>query len=164
MKYVKPILIALLVQAVALFAPFLVLLALPFIRWDATPGPDRSGNHFAIRGDLPRWLAWLSTPDERLPGGLYEPTVLSIHKRFGRFFCAWYWLGVRNRVHGLAALAGVPTVDYWPPEPGYYQRGQLWWLRHPLWGGRLAFKAGYRSYKLLDGTFLAVPVFTLTKA
>nr|WP_315237729.1 hypothetical protein [uncultured Albidiferax sp.] len=164
MKYVKPILIALLLQVVALLAPFLVLLALPFIRWDTDLSLDPSGRHPATRGDLPRWLAWLGTPDERLPGGLYEPTVKSIYRRFGHVWCAWYWLGVRNRVHGLAAMLGVPTSAFWPPEPGYYTRGNLWWLRYPLLGGRLAFKAGYRSYKLLDGTFLAVPVFTITKA
>ncbi|WP_367846996.1 hypothetical protein [Rhodoferax sp. WC2427] len=164
MKHLKPILIALLIQVVALFAPVLVLLALPFVRWDADLSLDPSGRYPATRGDLPGWMAWLGTPDERLPGGLYEPAVLSIYKRFGRFFCAWYWLGVRNRVHGFAAWFGVPTAAGWPGAPGYYERGGLWWLRYPLLGGRLALKAGYRIYTLPDKSFLAVPVFTITKA
>jgi hypothetical protein len=162
MRHIKPILIALLIQVVALFAPVLVLLALPFIRWDAEP--SAIDGQSSIRGDLPRWLAWLGTPDERLPGGLYEPAVLSIYKRFGRFFCAWYWLGIRNRVHGFAAVFGLPTSAPWADGFGLQQRGCLWWIRWPLLWGRLAFKAGYRSYRLLDGTFLAVPVFTITKA
>ena len=161
--YLKPILIALLVQFVGLFAPVLVLLALPFIRWDAAPRLDPSGNYPAIRGDLPRWLAWLGTPDERLAGGLYEPAVLSIYQRFGRFFCAWYWLGLRNTMHGLAAVFGVPTSAGWADGFGLQRRGRLWWIRWPLLGGRLAFKAGYRIY-VIDGAFLAVPVFTITKA
>lgn len=165
MKYLKPILVALMVQVVALFAPALVLLALPFIRWDAADSVDGMGRYPAIRGDLPRWLSWLGTPDERLPGGLYEPAVLSIHKRFGRFFCAWYWLGIRNTMHGFAAAFGLPTSAGWADGFGLQQRGKLWWIRWPLLWGRLAFKAGYRIYTFPpDDRFVAVPVFTVTKA
>ncbi|WP_394789121.1 hypothetical protein [Rhodoferax sp.] len=164
MKYAKPVLIALFIQLVALFAPLLVLLALSFIRWDAEAGFDPSGNHLAIRGDMPAWLAWLGTPDERLPGGLYEPAVLSIYQRFGQTFCAWYWLGARNRVQGFAAAFGVPAAAGWASGYGRQDQGDLWWVRHPLMGGKFAFKAGYRIYTLLDKSYLAVPVFTITKA
>lgn len=162
--YLKPILIALLIQVVALFAPLLVLLALPFIRWDADLSLDPSGNDPARRGDLPRWLAWLGTPDERLPGGLYEPAVRSIYQRWGGVVCAWYWLGLRNTMHGFAAAFGLPASEGWADGFGLQRRGRLWWIRWPLLNGRLAFKGGYRIYTLLDGSYLAVPVFTITKA
>ncbi|SDO75758.1 hypothetical protein SAMN05216303_102278 [Rhodoferax sp. OV413] len=164
MRYLKPIAIALLIHLFALLAPFLVPIGLLFARWDSKPTLDQNGLHLAVRGDLPACFAWLNTPDERLPGGLYEPNVETIYQRYGRFLCSWYWLGLRNRGHGFAAQFGLPTSAYWPGEPGYYQRGGLWWLRYPLAGGRLQFKAGYRIYKLLDSSFLAVPVFTITKA
>ena len=164
MKYLKPILIALLVQVAALFAPLLVLLALPFIRWDTFETVDGMGRCPAIRGDLPRWLSWLDTPDERLPGGLYEPAVLAIKNRFGKVFCAWYWLGLRNTMHGFAAFFGKPTLSGWADGFGIQQRGDLWWIRWPLLNDTLCFKAGYRIYTLPpDGRFLAVPVFTITK-
>lgn len=165
MKYLLPILIALALQVAALIAPLLVLLALPFIHWDHIPSVDGQGRYPAVRGDFPRWLAWLGTPDERLPGGLYEPAVFSIYQRFGRFFCAWYWAGVRNRMHGLAAMFGRRTLAGWEVDGyGYQEREDLWFLRYPLLGQRFAFKAGYRIYQLLDGNSLAVPVFTITKA
>ena len=164
MKYLQPIFFALVIQIVALFSPVLVLLALPFIRWDAYKSNDPSGNYPATRGDMPKWLSWLSTPDERLPGGLYEPAVLSIFNRYGRVFCAFYWLGLRNRLHGFAAAFGTPATAGWVSGYGYQTQGNLWWLRYSLLGGRFAFKAGYRIYILLDGSFRAVPVFTVTKA
>lgn len=164
MKYIKPIFFALIIQVVALFAPLLVLLALPFVRWDAALSTDPSGNFPAVRGDMPSWLSWLSTPDERLPGGLYEPAVLSIYNRFGATFCVWYWLGVRNRVQGFAAAFGVPATEGWTGAFGLQTQGNLWWIRWPLLWGKLAFKAGYRIYLMLDGSYVAVPVFTITKA
>lgn len=164
MKYLKPILAALLIQIVALFAPLLVLLALPFIRWDSSQSLDPSGNFPAIRGNMPRWLSWLETPDERLPGGLYEPAVLAIYEKYGAWVCAWYWLGVRNRVQGFAAAFGVPATKGWTGHYGRQDQGALWWVRWPLLNRKLSFKAGYRIYLLLDGSYLAVPVFTITKA
>lgn len=164
MKYLKPILVAIFVQLVAVLAPLLVFLALPLIRWDKLPSLDDSGNHYTIRGDFPRWLTWLGTPDERLPGGLYEPTVAKVFSKFGRVFCTWYWAGVRNRMHGLAASFGVPAEKPWGPQFGLQTQGKLWWVRYSLWNGKLAFKAGYRVYTLLDKSYLAVPVFTITKA
>jgi len=164
MNYIKPIAIALFLQLAALLAPLFVLLALPFIRWDGGFSLDRSNNHPAVRGDMPKWLRWLETPDERLPGGLYEPTVKSVYRRFGSLICVWYWLGIRNRLHGLAASFGEPAERPWGPEFGMQRQGSLWWIRKPLLNGRLAFKAGYRVYTLPDKSFLAVPVFTVTVA
>ena len=165
--YIKPCLIGLFMLVAALFAPFMVLFALPFIKWDKDETVDGMGRYSTIRGDLPKWLSFLGTPDERLPGGLYEPAVLSIYNRFGALFTAWYWLGIRNRLHGLAASFGVVTEEGWPNPPDnsdeYYVRGKLWWRRKPIWGGKFAFKAGYRIYHLVDLTYRAVPCFTITK-
>jgi hypothetical protein len=165
--YLKPCLIGLFMLIAALFAPFVVLFALPFIRWDREETVDGMGRFLIVRGDLPNWLSYLGTPDERLPGGLYEPTVLSIYNKTGKWFTAWYWLGLRNRIHGLAASFGRIVEEGWPNpidnSDEYYVRGDLWWRRKPIWGGKFAFKAGYRIYHLTNGTYRAVPCFTITK-
>lgn len=86
-----------------------------FARWDRVPTPARWQPEPIIRGDLPRWARWWETPDERLPGGMYEPTVESIYKRFGRYWCSVYWLGIRNRMYGLSfALFGEPAESITP--------------------------------------------------
>jgi hypothetical protein len=148
--------------AVVLAAPTLTLIALPFAKWDVLPSFDSNGQGLTIRGDLPAWAWWLSTPDERLPGGTYEPTVAIILDRYGPFLCSWYWLGWRNIFQGLAASFGVPTSTPWSPAPGFYSNGLLWWLRYPLLGNLLQLKAGWRTYDT-KGTFLAVPCLTVTK-
>ena len=180
MKFLKPVLIALLCTpyfialvllpfsalaaiGVLVLVPLLVALALPFARWDDEPSIDSNGQGLTIRGDLPTWAAWLATPDERLPGGTYEPAVAGVLARYGRWVCSWYWIGVRNQLHGLSAVFGVPVVSPWPVEPGYYTDGSLWWLRRPLLGGRLQLKAGYRTY-WIRGAFVAVPACSITRA
>lgn len=50
---------------------------------------------------LPDWLAWAETPDEHLPGGLYEPTVKKIYDNFGWVTCAIYWMLLRNVGQGI---------------------------------------------------------------
>lgn len=149
--------------AVVLVAPVGTLIALPFARWDAEPSLDSNGKGLTIRGDLPAWAWWLQTPDERLPGGTYEPAVAVVLERHGRFLCSWYWLGFRNILQGLAAMFGVPVLTPWPLAPGFYTTGALWWLRWGLPGNFLQLKAGWRTYHE-RGTFMAVPCLTVTKA
>jgi hypothetical protein len=48
------------------------------------------------RYKLPSWLAWMETPDEHLPGGLYEPTHAKVYKYFGWIGASMYWLLLRN--------------------------------------------------------------------
>lgn len=163
MKYLKPCMIALGIMLLDPFAPVLLLFALPFSKWDAEPSLDSNGQGLTIRGDLPRWASWLGTPNERLPGGTYEPTVEAVLETFGRFWCAWYWLSLRNRWYGLAAAFAVPLPMPWNPAPGYYEQGELWWLRYPLFGGRFQVKAGYRQY-FQNGAWVGVPACTITKA
>jgi hypothetical protein len=147
--------------------PALVLLALPFAHWDAAPTADSMGAYSTIRGDLPAWLGWLATPDERLPGGTYEPTVWSVYQARGRFICAWYWLGWRNQLHGLAWYFRRPLPGPWSPLPGRYALpgSDLWWARLPipLTFGRFQFKAGYRNF-FVEGAWYGVPSCTITRA
>jgi hypothetical protein len=163
MKYARPVLIALLIMLLDPLAPLLVLLALPFAKWDDAPSLDSNGKGLTIRGDLPAWASWLGTPNERLPGGTYEPAVTNVLQTFGRFWCSWYWLGLRNRWYGIAATFAVPLGVPWGVAPGYYEDGELWWLRYPLFGNRLQFKAGYRQY-FTNGAWVGVPACTITKA
>lgn len=136
---------------VALTPPLLVLLALPFAKWDADG-----------QGDLPQWASWLSTPNQRLPGGVYEPAVAAILAKYGRVICSWYWLGVRNVLYGMSASFGTPTSGPWPDGDGYHTREGLWYLYKPVFFGKLVFKAGYRIYQVRS-IWLAVPCCTMTK-
>lgn len=93
-----------------------------FARWDRTPTQFTGGavqGPLAVRGDLPRWARWWETPDERLPGGLYERTVERVWRRYGRYVCSVYWLGVRNRMYGLSFALFGRQVDR---APEGYQR------------------------------------------
>jgi hypothetical protein len=159
MKYIRPILIALLIKPLDLVAWLLVAIALPFAKWDSTPTLDSNQQGMTIRGDLPGWASFLSTPDERLPGGTYEPAVTEVLNKYGKWICSWYWLGLRNRMHGLASRYKVPLSAPWPSAPGYYEQGDLWWLRKQL--GRFQLKAGWRQYTI-GGKLYAVPACTIT--
>jgi len=142
--------------------PVAVLVALPFARWDVIESTDSNGVCPTVRGDLPRWASWLGTPNERLPGGTYEPAVASVLARFGRSCCAWCWLAMRNQLYGLSAVSSGPISGPWPSAPGYYENGDYWWLRKPIFGGCLQMKAGYRAY-FVNGAWIAVPALTITK-
>ena len=161
MKYLAP-LAGFFLTLSALLAPVLALLAVPFIRWDKeiSTARDESGISI-IRGDLPQWLRWLQTPDERLPGGMYEPTVLAVYRRWGKGVCSWYWMGLRNTMMGLAVACGRPCASYIPETLGYWSDGNVWRWAHRV--GPLKFVTGYQVYKLLDGSFRAAPVFTLKR-
>lgn len=117
---------------------------------------------------LPRAFAWLQTPDQALPGDLTIPAVGAIYVEHGWFICSWYWLGIRNSAQGLAAKFGRPVAMPWSPEPGYYEGVDLtgapiWWMRKPIFSGRLQVKAGYRTYPDGKGGWTAVPCLTVTK-
>jgi hypothetical protein len=158
MNYLFAPLIGLIIMVLNVFAPLLMLLALPFIKWDDKPTDG------VVRGDLPGWLSWLSTPDERLPGGLYEPAHLALYEKWGKWVASWYWLGVRNSLFGLSSYFGKDAIGYMPemvamtglwerPEDGVWQYGARL--------GSLKFACGYKVYKLLDGSFRAFPCFTV---
>lgn len=164
MKYIKPVILGLFLAIFSiLIPPFLVPFLLPFIKWDSTPTPGGDGGtaSVTIRGDLPKWLSWFSTPDERLPGDITQPAVGSCLKKFGKNFCAYYWIGQRNRAVGLATWLGQPTNEYIPSGTGYWENGDIW--RYAMNIGPLQFICGYQVYKLLDGTFHAAPCVTIKK-
>lgn len=166
MKYILPPLQGLLLIFLSLLAPVLVLFALPFIKWDKEPsaGPQRTTRppYPTIMGDFPDWLAWLRTPDQRLPGDIGIQEVSDVLQTYGKWVCAWYWAGTRNAFMGLACSMGKPTTDYIPEDiEGLWERGDVWIYRKTLWGVRLY--AGYTAYALLDGTFRAAPILTIKK-
>lgn len=166
MKYLYAFFMGLIVQIFGFMCFFFVPFALPFIKWDDAPTPGGDGfSDPVIRGDigLGFWGRWLSTPDERLPGGLYEKTVRRVYDRFGAVFCSWYWLALRNRGFGFARALSRSSVDYLPDLPdGYFENSDgVWRWSKSL--GLFRFVIGWQVYKALDKTFYAVPVFSLKK-
>lgn len=170
-KYVVPCLQAVLVFAFSLFAPVLSAAALPFIKWDANATPDskRTSGSETVRGDLPAWLSWLTTPDERLPGGTYEATVKRLLDRLGKYATAYYWIGVRNRAHGLAYLFRKPMTNHFNAMTDYkdlnglLERDGVWRFYWGLPFG-FCFVAGYRSYHSDALGYYGTPVFTIKRA
>ncbi len=141
-------------------SPIGMLFAVWFIKWDNTPTNGSYNQNPTIRGDLPYLLKWFQTPDERFPGGLYEPTVKNWLNTQGKYICSYKWAGLRNQLMGLAAALGCPTTDYIPESPlGFWERGNIWRYTKVL--GPIKVVLGWQVYRRLDLTFLAVPVFTL---
>lgn len=163
----------------SLLAPFVMWWAIRIkkvVVWDTVATPFQimsDGEPFGEplqvrRGDLPAEYADYATPDERLPGGLYEPTVLRKYVLDGREAAAWYWLGLRNRAHGYAMQFAKPATRYWTSEEGLQTQGEgddaIWLERKLLWFG-LERLRGYRVYSKDGGaTFWATPVWTIKRA
>ena len=160
MKYIIIPLVGLLLGIAGfVVAPVVMLGAVFLIRWDANVTNGSYGQDPTIRGDLPTWLRWFQTPDERFPGGLYEPAISRMLQQRGRLFTSYIWAGWRNQMMGLAAAVGKETTDYIPDSPyGFWQRGDIW--RYTLVLGPILIIAGWQVYRRLDGSFLAVPVLT----
>lgn len=163
MKYILTPFIGLLITLGSLIiAPIGMLLAVWFIKWDKEPSNGSYNQNPTIRGDLPYILKWFQTPDERFPGGLYEPTVQKCLDKYGRIITSYYWAGLRNQLMGLAAALGRQTSDYIPEEPlGFWERDNIW--RYSIMLGKIKFVCGWQVYRKLDNTFLAVPLFTLKR-
>ena len=161
MKYLLTPIIGLLLALVSfIVAPIGMLFAVWFIRWDAEPTNGSYNQNPTIRGDLPYLLRWFQTPDERFPGGLYESTVQGWLDNHGKLYCSYMWAGLRNQAMGLAQALGHPTTDYIPEEPlGFWERDDIW--RYSAKLGPIKFVCGWQVTKLLDSSFLAVPVFTI---
>ena len=161
MKFIITPLVGLLLAIVSfIVAPIGMLFAVWFIKWDDSPTNGSYNQNPTIRGDLPYLLRWLRTPDERFPGGLYEPTVQGWLDNHGKLYCSYMWAGLRNQMMGLAAALGHPTTDYIPEEPlGFWERDDIW--RYSAKLGPIKFVCGWQVTKLLDSSFLAVPVCTI---
>lgn len=161
--WLKPSLIGLMFLPLGFITYFVVPFALIGATWDAQPSTDSNGTTPTIRGDLPPWAWWLATPNERLPGGTYEPTVAWWLQHLGKYACSWYWLACRNQLYGLMGVFWRPLAQPWPLEPGYYEADGLWWLRKQftVFGKAFQFKAGYRNY-FVQGRWIGVPCLTIT--
>jgi hypothetical protein len=161
MKYIITPLIGLTLAIIsAILAPIVMLLAVWFIKWDKEPTTGSWGLNPTIRGDLPYLLRWFQTPDERFPGGLYEPTVQKWLDTKGKRYCSYMWAGMRNQMMGLAAALGRPATDYIPESPmGMWKRDDIW--RYSRMLGSFRFVCGWQVTKLASGSFLAVPVCSL---
>lgn len=151
----------------------LTFIACLFIKWDKTATPDSKGSNPTIRGDLPKWLSWLATPDERFPGGTYEPTVLEKLKKYGKFLTSWYWITWRNAGHGYRKKFAKPSdeasynvrVKLLPGETlafGTRQDGTVWRLKLILWG-KFVYQTGSRVYKFVDGSYWSIPTETIKR-
>lgn len=164
MTYITPLLAALLTHLVALCAPIVVPIAVLFARWDLVT--SKQDGLLSTYGDLPEWASWFTTPDARLPGGLYEPTVAKMLGKYGCYLTSVYWLGLRNRAHGFAALFAKPASQaqfHQPQAVGFTQLGDgIWLYKKPL--GALVFMCGYRVYDLRNGDYIASPCLTIKKA
>lgn len=161
--------------AVTAFLGLAVIVAVLLAKWDEEPTPGSWGLHPTIRGDVPKPLRWLQTNDERLPGGLYEETVAKLLERTGRVVCSMYWLGWRNRAHGMRKVFG----KYLHGEEGKAALTTLfdevdgkvkgvrpdgsWFYRKRLFGA-FVFVCGHRVYDLHDGRYLVVPTCTAKRA
>lgn len=158
-----------------LVTPWLTRRAIRRATWDAEPTFDQHGAVATQRGDLHPDDAWRGTPDDRLPGGTYEPTVAAWLEEHGREECAFRWL-MRNRAHGARRRYAVRSnadcygESTWFPETrwgvGWITRGvrsdgtRYFRLRV----GPIAYVEGHRVYRYLDGSYWAVPTATIKRA
>ena len=146
-------------------APIGMLFAVWFVKWDTEPSAGSYADDPTvpkiIRGDLPWWLSYFSTPDERCPCNSFEPDMMVMLEKYGKTFTTYWNLGWRNQMMGLAAALGKSTTAYAPEGIKNWNRGDVWAFSFPLRICR--FVGGWQIYKKLNGTFLAVPVGTLKR-
>ena len=161
MNYVSAPLKGLLCALVGLLAPVYMLVLVFFIKKDAvaTKSGSTDDSSYIIRGDLPRWARWAQTMDCRFPGGMYEDSVRESYSK-GFLWCSYVWAGLRNRAQGLAYALGKPAVDFLPSYIGFFKREfDSVWQRHVNLGF-VTLTLGWEVYRLRDGSFWAVPIFT----
>lgn len=128
-------------------APVAVLLA----HRNPWPSPGAWGSGADVpRGCLRFPFEWLDTPDEPLPGGMYEPQVRGWYDRYGWRVCAVLWLW-RNRAFRLAFSLGRP-VDSYDAAP---------W-RHDWVCGILKGTVGWKVYRATPGAAPLIAVRALS--
>lgn len=163
---IRDVLIAAAIEFVSLIltplVPLVVFFRKPIGRVDQIRVYDAEvpENVFVERKALPGWLWWWQTPDEPLPGGMYEPTVRGWYVKWGDYHCSVRWL-LRNRLYGLAWAFGKPADDYLDPvHGGIARRGDLWrWWKQI---GPFVLQVGWKVHRKdfdahwKDGPFWAV--------
>jgi hypothetical protein len=146
-----------------LTAPVVMLFAVWLIKWDKEPTNGSYNIHPTIRGDLPYFLRWYQTPDERFPGGLYEHDVKAWLDKYGKYVCFYLWAGTRNMGFGLAGYWGKPATAWTPEQQGFWERKEddLWYYCKRFKFKNIQFKTGWDVWGMADGTFKAFPCFTI---
>lgn len=139
--------------AVLPLVPIVALFRGPTVRVDIVLGIR------VERYALPTWLAWFDTPDEYLPGGLYEPRVVdSLINWSSHYFTAVQWLAA-NRLYGLSWRFGLRTSGYGAyPWRWRKETGPLVWL-----AGWKVHRATYDASEV-DGPFIAIPFVSVRLA
>lgn len=159
---IKDVVVAVFIEIMAIllapFTPLVVLFRGPTVRTDIVDGKP------VERSALPKWLWWWQTPDEYLPGGLYEPTVVRWLK-WGSWYTSWRWL-LRNRMYGLQWSFGKPVDSYFDPvhnELVFRDNLWRWWKQF----GPIVVQAGWKVHRkdfyasAQYGPFWAVPFVTI---
>jgi hypothetical protein len=145
--------------AMTVLAPLLLFAPLgPVLATERLPGSD---DIYVDRRALPGWLWWFQTPDERLPGGLYEPAVRLWLSWFGYRVCSVLWL-VRNAGYGLAWSFGRPASGYLDAIEGQVVEADGLW-RWKKTTGIVSWQAGWKVHRkdfdatAESGPYWAVP-------
>lgn len=122
------------------------------------------------RRRLPDWLNWLQTPDDVLPGPLYEKGFNRIYNVFGFWVAAWINLSFRNVAYGLMWSYGKSVTNFMVHLSDAEQRRQGVYESVTILGPFkvLSGWAVYRIWKDTDveadiwsHTFWAVPRFSI---
>jgi hypothetical protein len=169
--------VALAVEWLSLLAPLLTIPAVLAAKLDAEPseGAHPGLGTLVRRPQLPAWAWWADTPDDK-GLGMYEATVRWAYEHLGWRLALWYWLGFRNRLHGLSWGFGklcAYAIDLNSPAnaQGWRFAGKLWQFELPLGPARLLL--GYKQYddhfyayvpKFFPQPRWAVPMVTLKRA
>ena len=119
---------------------------------------------------LPDWLNWFQTPDDVLPGPLYEQGFNNIYNRWGTWVAAWINLSFRNVAYGMLWSYGKPVTNYMVHLSEAEQKRQGVYQTVTYFGPFkiLSGWAVYRIWKDTDDendiwshTFWAVPRFSI---
>lgn len=165
MNYLIAPLQGILLLLLSILAPLLAYPVSFCVKWDSfeSVGPQRTNIPTpTVMGDLPWWLSWFQTPDQRLPCDTGIKECREYLEKYGKRRTAWMWMGLRNQFMGLACWMGKPTTGYIPEDiEGLWKRDNVWIRRKTI--GNFRFYTGYTAYALLDGKFQAAPIFTVKR-
>lgn len=117
------------------------------------------------------------TPDELMPGGLYEQAILRTYLAWSsRWWTATNWLW-RNSGYGVAWHYGSPTYGYLDLKTdGFVDRAPSWYSsKRYLWRwqktfGPVKFMAGWKVHRrdylatATEGPYLAIPFVSVRRA
>ncbi len=185
----KQFLIGLFQTLFGLLAVIIMIPLVFFIKRDEYPSyctalkdKDPFDPSYVRRGDLRIFRNIFQTMDMRFPGGMYEPSVAKTYGNgsYLRFLLTSYqWAGLRNRAQGLAQMLGKRADNYiqdpfdtdpkndrsnWdfskPNNLRFDRASDGVWKVVRIFGG-IRVEYGYQVYKLANGNFWAVNLFTI---